>query len=122
MAQPKQPADGKNTAMGSDVHRFIRRNSRYNIETPVVFHLPEGNVKGHSINISESGSFAAFEREIVPWLTGRLSAQFGDWHIDFSLRVARIEEHKAGLVFQGLSDKDHAILRRFLDHSNGEVS
>ena len=58
----------------------------------------------------------------MPWLTGRLSAQFGDWHIDFSLRVARIEEHKAGLVFQGLSDKDHAILRRFLDHSNGEVS
>jgi PilZ domain-containing protein len=96
MAQPKQPANRRNTAMESGVHSFIRRDPRYNIETPIVFHLPEGSVKGQSINISESGMFAAFDREIEPWLTGRLSAQFWDWHIDFSVRVARIQEHKAG--------------------------
>jgi hypothetical protein len=122
MAEPMRPADQGNAAKGSEVDSFIRRDPRYQIEIPIVFCLPEGRVRGRSINISESGIFAAFEREIELWLTGRLTAQFGDSRIDFSVRVLRIQGRRAGLAFQNLSGKDRAIIRRFLDQSNGYIS
>lgn len=122
MAEPYKPDDRTKAAMGSKVDSFIRRNQRFNIAIPVVFHAPEGSVRGRSIDISESGIFAAFERELELWLTGRLTGKFGDRDIDFGVRVARIEGRKAGLVFQNLSDKDVAVIRRLIRRSTGDVS
>jgi hypothetical protein len=122
MPLTKRPAVPGNTGISSNAISYIPRDPRYEIEIPVVLHLPDSSVKGHSINISESGIFAAFHREIEPWVKGRLSAQFGDWHVDFAVRVARIQGQMAGLAFLNLSDEDRAIIRKFLEQSNGAIS
>jgi hypothetical protein len=101
--------------------RFISRAPRYRIKTPLTLHLPGGDRKGHSIDLSESGVWAAFDRGLDLWLEGRLSATLGEWNVDFGVRVARIDGLEAGLVFQGLTDKDRAIIKHFIQHSNGDL-
>jgi len=87
------------------------------IETPLVLHLPDGDRKGHSIDISESGLWAAFDQQLDIWLKGTLSAVFGEWQVDLGVRVVRIDGLEAGLVFQGLTDKDRAIIKKFIGQS-----
>jgi hypothetical protein len=46
---------------------------------------------------------------------------FGEWRVDFGVRVARINGLEAGLTFQGLSDKDRAVIREFIEQSKAEL-
>jgi hypothetical protein len=45
----------------------------------------------------------------------------GEWNVDFGVRVARIDGLEAGLAFQGLTDKDRAIIKHFIQHSKGDL-
>jgi hypothetical protein len=111
---------GGGAANRSQTPHFISRDPRYRIKTPLVLHLPDGDRKGHSINMSESGVWAAFDQQLDVWLKGKLSAIFGKRQVDVDVRVARIDGFEAGLSFQGLSDKDRAIIKEFIEESRGD--
>jgi hypothetical protein len=112
----------RGAAIDSQTPRFIPRDPRYRIKTPLVLHLPDGDWKGHSIDISESGVWAVFDQLLDVWIKGKLSAIFGEWQIDLDVRVVRTDGFEAGLVFQGLSDKDRAIIKAFIGKSKGDLS
>jgi hypothetical protein len=46
---------------------------------------------------------------------------FGEWRVDFAVRVVRIDGLEAGLTFQGLSDKDRAVIREFIEQSKADL-
>jgi hypothetical protein len=66
--------------------------------------------------------WAAFDQKLDLWLTGTLSAIFGEWRVEFGVRVQRIDGLEVGLVFQGLSDKDRAIIKGFIEQSKGDLN
>jgi hypothetical protein len=83
--------------------------------------LPDGHWNGQSINISESGVWAAFDQELDIWLDGTLSAVFGQWHVDLRVRVVRTDGLMAGLMFQDLSDRDRAVIKQLIGQSTGDT-
>lgn len=66
--------------------------------------------------------WAAFDQKLDLWVSGTLSATFGEWRVEFGARVQRIDGLEAGLVFQGLSDKDRAVIKAFIDQSKGYLN
>jgi hypothetical protein len=56
------------------------------------------------------------------WVKGKLSAVLGEWQVDLDVRVVRTDGLEAGLVFQGLSDKDRAIINKFIRQAKGGLS
>jgi hypothetical protein len=105
--------------MNSDAHRFTVRAPRFTVNTPVVFHYAEGEVTGYSMNISESGLFAVFDQHLDIWLTGRLTAVIGEWHVDIRVRVVRVEGYMAAIVFQQPSDRSRAAIQKLIEQSHG---
>jgi hypothetical protein len=91
------------------------------IKTPLALRLPDGDRIGYSINISESGVWASFDRGLDLWVEGTLSATFGERDVNFGVRVVRSDGHEAGLIFHGLSDEDRVLIKTFIDQSKGEL-
>jgi hypothetical protein len=106
------------TAMGSDSQRtFYARAARFDLKTPLLFRLPEGIVKGRSINVSETGMLAVFEQRMDLWATGRLSTATEDSHVDLDVRVARADGREAGLNFQIASEDDRIAIQKLIAYA-----
>lgn len=108
--------------MNSDARVFTVRAPRFNIKTPVVFHHAEGKVTGHSVDMSESGMLGSFDQRLNAWLTGRLTATVGEWHIDIGVRVIRVQEHMAAFAFQTLSETSLIAIQKIIEQSTGVSS
>jgi PilZ domain-containing protein len=103
--------------MGSDEKVFAPRAPRFDLRTPVVLHLPEGIVKGYSVNVSESGMLAKFDRPVDIWAEGRLSADVGEWNLSINFRVARIEGRDTGLCFHIANEGDRKTIQKLIEYA-----
>jgi hypothetical protein len=103
--------------MGSDTNGLIARAPRFRLRKPIVLHLPEGHVKGHSLDVSESGMLAVFEEPLDDWLTGRLFTLVGETSLGIEVRVARVNGREAGLTFHNISASDRATIQELLGHA-----
>jgi hypothetical protein len=110
---------------GYEVHRmgpvasgFTPRAPRFDLKVPVVLYLGDRIASGHSINVSESGMLAMFDRPVEAWLTGQLSSVAGEWHLSIDVRVVRAEGRTAALVFKIVSEGDRATIQKLIDHAD----
>jgi len=104
--------------MGYSATGVPSRAPRFNLSTRVVLHLPEGNFKGHSINVSQSGMLATFDRALDVWLDGRLFALVGEDFLGINVRVARVDGRLAGLTFQVAGESDRIMIQKLLERAD----
>lgn len=104
--------------MGSDPQGiFVPRAPRFVLKTPVVLEFPDDTVKGHSINVSESGMAATFAQRMDLWAKGSLSVAVGDSDISLNVRVARADGREAGLNFQIASEADRLAVQKLIAYA-----
>ncbi len=104
--------------MGSDTKGILHpRAPRFELRVPIVIQLPEGMVKGRSLNISESGMGAVFDDHLDVWLAGRLFVMIEDLHLSINVRVARVQDREAGLTFQVATDGDRITIQKLIEHA-----
>ena len=108
--------------MGSARPGFTVRASRLSLKTPVMFYFAGGKVRGNSVNISESGMLAEFERGQEDWLKGRILAQIGEWRMSIDVSVVRVEGHLTAFAFRGMSDIDHARIHKLVEDATEGLS
>jgi hypothetical protein len=101
--------------MGSDAKVLAPRAPRFDFRTPVVLFLPQGIMKGYSVNVSESGMLAKFDRPVDIWAEGRLSADVGEWNLSINIRVARIEGRETGLSYHIANEGDHKTIQKLIE-------
>jgi hypothetical protein len=99
---------------GSQSMGLIARAARHSINLPVVFTSTEGRVCGRSLDISESGILATFDRPLDVWLTGQLSLLVPDQPIRLETRVVRIDHLTAAMSFRNPSARNLFLLRTLL--------
>jgi hypothetical protein len=88
----------------------------------VVFRFAEGAARGRSIDISESGLLATFDRDLDVWLNGWLAITDGEQVVRLQVRVARVNGRAAALSFHRMSAKDLAIIRSMIGECEKEAS
>jgi hypothetical protein len=93
------------------------RAPRFNLRTPITLRLPDGMVKGRSLNVSESGMLAVFDVPLDIWITGRLFVVIADLHIGLNARVARAEGRETGLTFQIADEADRIAIRSMIEYA-----
>jgi hypothetical protein len=103
--------------MGSDTKGPTPRAPRLSLSVPVVLQSSEGRVKGHSIDVSESGILVRFEQPVDYWMEGRLMAMFGESYVIINVRAMRIEGRQTGLAFLIANDDDRASVTKLLEHA-----
>lgn len=108
--------------MGPIPPGIIARASRLSLKTPVLFHFAGGKVRGESVNISESGMLAEFDRGQEVWLTGRILAQIGEWRLSIDVKVVRVDGRRTAFAFREISDIDRARIRKLVEDSNEGLS
>jgi hypothetical protein len=106
--------------MDQNVPEFTPRDPRYRVKTLAFFRFDQSTVKGHSINISESGILVAFAERLDVWITGKLTVILGESRIDVSARILRADGHQVGFAFLNPTVQDRMAIRTFVDQSNGE--
>jgi hypothetical protein len=105
--------------MNSNAHDWIDRAPRLPLKTTVFFDYAEGRVKGRTVNISESGMLAVFDRHLDVWLPGRIVAVVGEWYLDVRVRVVRVDGRTAALTFEGLTESSRAAIQKLVEQSDG---
>jgi hypothetical protein len=80
-----------------------------------MFYFEGGKARGSSVNISESGMLAQFDRGPETWLVGRILAQIGEWRFSTGVRVVRVEGRMAAFAFQELGDEDRMKIRKLVE-------
>jgi hypothetical protein len=101
---------------------FTPRATRISLRIPVIFDFARGRARGQSVNVSESGVLAAFDRHLDIWITGRLSILVGESDVSIEARVARVNGREAALAFRGMSDKNRAAIQKLIkDTPEGSV-
>jgi hypothetical protein len=98
------------------------RAPRLSLKVPVVFRFAEGITKGRSVDISESGLLATFDRRLDIWIIGQLSILVGESNVVVEARVARVNWHDAALAFRSMSGNDRKTIQNLIKRSNEEVS
>jgi hypothetical protein len=115
-SQSVQTAKPRSRAVDTDASGFTARAPRLSFRTPVGFQFEEREIKGYSVNISESGMLAVFDRQLDVLTTGRLSAAIGECHITTVARVVRIKGCEAALAFQRMNEDARALIQRFIEY------
>jgi hypothetical protein len=108
--------------MDSRASGFTARSPRLAFNAPVVFYFDGGEVRGHSVNISESGMLAVFDAQLDGRLVGKLSAVVGEWHINIRARVVRIEGRVAAFAFRDVNETDRVAIQTLIEHAKPNVS
>ncbi|MES2392110.1 MAG: PilZ domain-containing protein [Acidobacteriota bacterium] len=101
---------------------LIPRAARIPLTIPVVFACAEGRVKGRSIDISESGILATFERPLDIWITGHLSILVPEHPIFLDARIARVESHTAAMSFRTMTARDSFIIHSLINKAARQSS
>jgi PilZ domain len=118
-SQAVQTAAQGACGMGAGVSGFTARAPRFSLRMPVVFLFDEGEAKGYSVNISESGMLAVIDWELDFSPTGQLLVVFGDWHVGIDARVVRIEGCQIALAFQRIRENDRFTIQKLIERLNG---
>jgi hypothetical protein len=100
--------------MGADQTGFVPRSTRLVLNTPVYFRFVDGWAIGYSVNISESGMLAVFERNLDVWLTGQLWFVVGELHVSVEARICRVDGPMASFFFPNLSDNDLTLIQKLI--------
>ena len=79
-------------------------------------------MRGNSVNISESGMLAEFDRGPEVWLTGRILAQIGEWRLSTGVSVVRVDGRMAAFAFREMSDIDRTRIRKLIEDANEGLS
>ena len=62
----------------------------------------------------QQGMLVIFDRQLEVALTGQLSGILRESHIAIVTRIVRVEGRVAALAFQGMSEKDRAIIQKLI--------
>ena len=108
--------------MGFTTLGFIARASRLRLKTPVIFYFAGGKVRGNSVNISESGMLAEFDRVPEVWLTGRILAQIGEWRLSTNVSVIRVDGRMTAFAFREMSDMDRTRIHKVVEDATEGLS
>ena len=106
--------------MGSGANSFISRAPRFDLKVPVVLYLRDRLASGYSINVSESGMLATFNRTVDPLLKGHLSAVAGEWHLSIDVHIVRVEGRVTAMAFEIEGEADRATIQKLIDHAEHE--
>lgn len=101
---------------------MVARASRLSLKTPVLFSFAGGKVRGNSVNISELGMLAEFDRGQEIWLTGRILAQIGEWRLSIGVCVVRVDGRKTAFSFREISDVDRSRIRELVENATEGLS
>jgi hypothetical protein len=108
--------------MGAEAIDFIPRATRYGLNVPVMLYLPDDIASGRTINISETGILATFDRSLDPWATGRLCAEVRRSYLSIEVRVVRVEGRQTGMTFHIVTEGDHAAIRELIEFAQMELA
>ena len=94
---------------------FQNRAPRLNLSFPLEFQCEDGLVvKGHCLNLSESGLLAIFDQALDLWTTGDVVLQGGDGACEVPARVARAADSEVGLAFSFRTETQRQAVRSLL--------
>jgi hypothetical protein len=98
-------------------NNFNPLDARMDMDVPVILYLHDRIASGHTVNVSDSGMLATFDRRLDPWATGRLCVVTEKSHLSIQVRIVRVDGSLAGMSF--VSDSDHADIQQLIEHANG---
>jgi hypothetical protein len=104
--------------MGPDASGITPRAPRFDLKVPLVLYLRDRIASGHSVNVSESGMLATFDRRLEAWLTGHLCVVAGEWHLAIDVRIVRVEGRVAAMAFEIANEGDRATIRKLIECAN----
>ena len=106
--------------MGAEKIDFNPFDTRREIHVPIMLYLNDRVASGHTVNVSDSGMLAMFDRRLDPWVSGRLSVVTRNCHLSIEVRVVRVDGHLAGMTF--VRDSDHATIQQLIEHAGREMA
>lgn len=106
--------------MGSGTNSFISRAPRFALKVPVVLYLRDHMASGQSINVSESGMLARFDRTLDIWLKGHLCAVAGEWHLSIDVHIARVDGRVTALAFEIKGEGDRTTIQKLIELAEHE--
>ena len=95
----------------------MNRAERFEVSLPVRFLADDRILAGLSVNVSETGMLARFDRPAEVWAEGLLSTMVEGNFIGLEARVARAQGTDAGLTFHLRDEKDRQAVRMLLDYA-----
>jgi hypothetical protein len=110
----------KDGGRGPDTKIFVNRADRIPLELPIAFTYSEGKIRGKSLNISESGILATFDRQLDVWLTGQLSILLPEHPIFVETRIARVDGKIVAMSFRNMRPRDRLIIQTLLKAASDE--
>lgn len=93
---------------------FQQRAPRLNLSFPVTFHTGGSALRGHCLNLSESGLLAVFAEPLELWTTGELELVFEEQRALQPARVARTQDRESGMAFVFSGEAQRAFVRAML--------
>jgi hypothetical protein len=108
--------------MGSDANSFNPRALRFELKVPVVLYLRDHMASGQSINVSESGMLARFDRALEIWLKGHLCVVAGEWHLSIDVHIARVDGWVTALTFEIKGEGDRATIRKLIELAEHDLA
>jgi hypothetical protein len=108
--------------MGPDAQGFQSRAARFDLKVPLVLYLRDHMTSGQSINVSESGMLARFDRSLEIWLKGHLCVVAGEWHLGIDVHIARVDGRMTALVFEIRSDGDRATIQKLIELADHDLA
>ncbi len=93
---------------------FKDRAARLDLSFPLEFEADGETVRGHCLNISESGLLASFPVPPELWTQGELRLHFGESAYELKARVARLHDNQAGMSFTFRGEADRTAVRTML--------
>ena len=104
--------------MGTETIDSTPRATRYDLNVPVVLYLLDGIASGRTINVSDTGILATFDRPLDPWDTGRLHTLATGSYLSIEVRVVRVEGQQVGMTFQIAEESDRATIGKLIELAN----
>ena len=95
------------------------RPARFDLNVPLSFKTEDGVEQGHCVNVSASGMLAVFEKAVDLFTTGEISMQIGDFFINITGRVARLQDADHGIAFLIENDSDRLTTQVLVDYAVG---
>jgi len=95
---------------------LIPRAARASLKLALVFKYAEGEVRGHTVNLSESGVLGSFQEVMEVWLNGQLSILVPDRRpIVVETRIVRVDGCTAAMSLMNLTAYDKTKLQSLVD-------
>lgn len=100
---------------------YSERASRIQASFPIVFLSDGTEIAGSCLNISKTGLLGVFSQPLDLWIEGELSLDFGQGCIGIRVRVARVMNREAGLIFLFRNDADRCVVDTAVEIAQDEM-